>query len=206
MIIMEQTKRYELPKLAYGYKDLAPFLSEEQLTVHHTKHHAAYVNAANAILDRMARARAENADIDAKGTLKDLSFQIGGHYLHSVYWETLCPAGKGGEPQGKLKVELEKEFGSIERFKREFSAAAGSAEGSGWAVLVYCMALKKPIIMQVEKHNVNVIPGFRVLMSLDVWEHAYYIDYKNLRPKYIEAFWNQVDWAEVGKKLDAMLR
>ncbi|NLX47601.1 MAG: superoxide dismutase [Euryarchaeota archaeon] len=203
---MEQTKRYELPKLAYGYKDLAPFLSEEQLTVHHTKHHAAYVNAANAILDRMARARAENADIDAKGTLKDLSFQIGGHYLHSVYWETLCPAGKGGEPQGKLKVELEKEFGSIERFKREFSAAAGSAEGSGWAVLVYCMALKKPIIMQVEKHNVNVIPGFRVLMSLDVWEHAYYIDYKNLRPKYIEAFWNQVDWAEVGKKLDAMLR
>jgi len=206
VIIMEQTKRYELPKLAYGYKDLAPFLSEEQLTVHHTKHHAAYVNAANAILDRMARARAENADIDAKGTLKDLSFQIGGHYLHSVYWETLCPAGKGGEPQGKLKVELEKEFGSIERFKREFSAAAGSAEGSGWAVLVYCMALKKPIIMQVEKHNVNVIPRFRVLMSLDVWEHAYYIDYKNLRPKYIEAFWNQVDWAEVGKKLDAMLR
>ncbi len=203
---MEQAKRYELPKLAYGYKDLAPFLSEEQLTVHHTKHHAAYVNAANAILDKMDKARAENADLDMKGMLKDLSFQIGGHYLHSVYWETLCPAGKGGEPSGKLKAELEKEFGSLERFKKEFTAAAASAEGSGWAVLVYCMALHKPIIMQVEKHNVNVIPGFRVLMSLDVWEHAYYIDYKNLRPKYIEAFWNQVNWDAVGKKLDAILK
>ncbi|HQM67558.1 MAG TPA: superoxide dismutase, partial [Methanomassiliicoccales archaeon] len=167
---MEQPKRYELPKLAYGYKDLAPFLSEEQLTVHHTKHHAAYVNAANAILDKLDKARAEGADVDAKGMLKDLSFQVGGHYLHSVFWETLCPAGKGGEPTGRLKEELVKEFGSIERFKKEFSAAAASAEGSGWAVLVYCMALHKPLIMQVEKHNVNVIPGFRVLMDLDVWE------------------------------------
>ena len=118
----------------------------------------------------------------------------------------MSPVGKGGEPQGKLKAELEKEFGSIERFKKEFTAAAASAEGSGWAVLVFCRTLNKPIIMQVEKHNVNVIPGFRVLMSLDVWEHAYYIDYKNLRPKYIEAFWNQVNWDAVGKKLDAILK
>jgi Fe-Mn family superoxide dismutase len=203
---MEQIKRYELPKLAYGYKDLAPFLSEEQLTVHHTKHHAAYVNAANAILDKMDKARADGADLDMKAVSKDLSFQVGGHYLHSVFWETLAPAGKGGEPAGKLKEELVKEFGSIERFKKEFTAAAASAEGSGWAVLVYCLALHKPIIMQVEKHNVNVIPGFRVLMDLDVWEHAYYIDYKNLRPKYVEAFWNHVNWDAVGKKLDAILK
>jgi superoxide dismutase, Fe-Mn family len=203
---MEQAKRYELPKLAYGYKDLVPFLSEEQLTVHHTKHHAAYVNGANAILDKLEKARAENADLDMKAIDKELSFQIGGHYLHSVFWETLAPAGKGGEPHGKLKDELVKEFSSIDRFKKEFTAAASSAEGSGWAVLVYCMALHKPIIMQVEKHNVNVIPGFRVLMDLDVWEHAYYIDYKNIRPKYIEAFWNHVNWDAVEKKLEAMLK
>ncbi len=203
---MEQTNRYELPKLAYGYKDLAPFLSEEQLTVHHTKHHAAYVNAANAILDKMDKARKEGADLDWKAVMKDLSFQVSGHYLHSVLWENLAPAGKGGEPKGMLLEELVKEFGSIERFKKEFSAVAGSAEGSGWAVLVYCLATHRPLLMQVEKHNVNAITGFRLLMALDVWEHAYYIDYKNLRPKYVEAFWNHVNWDAVEKKLEAVLK
>jgi Fe-Mn family superoxide dismutase len=203
---MEQAKRYELPKLAYGYNELAPFLSEEQLTVHHTKHHAAYVNAANAIMDKMDKARADNADQDWKGVMKDLSFQIGGHVLHKNMWENLAPAGKGGEPKGKLLDVLTKEFGSIERFKKEFSAVAAGAEGSGWAVLVFCSLLQKPIIMQVEKHNVNVIPSFRILMVLDVWEHAYYIDYKNLRPKYIEAFWNHVNWDTVEKRLTPLLK
>ncbi len=203
---MEQANRYELPKLAFGYKDLAPFLSEEQLTVHHTKHHAAYVNSANAILDKMDKARQDNADLDWKAVMKDMSFQIGGHVLHKYMWENLAPAGKGGAPAGKLLEELTKEFGSIERFKKEFSAVAGSAEGSGWAVLVYCLGTHKPLLMQVEKHNVNAIPGFRILMVLDVWEHAYYIDYKNLRAKYVEAFWNHVNWDVVGKRLEAILK
>jgi Fe-Mn family superoxide dismutase len=138
--------------------------------------------------------------------MKDLSFQIGGHVLHKNMWENLAPAGKGGEPKGKLLEVMTKEFGSIERFKKEFSAVAAGAEGSGWAVLVFCSVLQKPIIMQVEKHNVNVIPSFRILMVLDVWEHAYYIDYKNLRPKYIEAFWNHVNWDAVEKKLTPLLK
>jgi Fe-Mn family superoxide dismutase len=203
---MEQVKRYELPKLAYGYKDLAPFLSEEQLTVHHTKHHAAYVNAANAILDKLDKARAENADLDWKAVMKDLSFQAGGHILHKFMWENLAPTGKGGEPKGRLLEELTKEFGSIERFKKEFSAVAAGTEGSGWAVLVYCGLTHKPLLVQVEKHNVNVIPQLRILMVLDVWEHAYYIDYKNLRPKYVEAFWNNVNWDTVEKRLEAILK
>jgi len=203
---MEQAKRYELPKLAYGYKDLAPFLSEEQLTVHHTKHHAAYVNAANALIDKVEKAREANIDLDWKAISKDLTFQIGGHILHMYMWENLAPAGKGGEPQGKLKEVLIKEFGSIERFKKEFSAVAASTEGSGWAVLVFCTGLQRPMLMQVEKHNVNVIPGFRILMALDVWEHAYYIDYKNLRAKYIEAFWNHVNWDAVEKRLEPLLK
>jgi Fe-Mn family superoxide dismutase len=203
---MEQAKRYELPKLAYGYNELAPFLSEEQLTVHHTKHHAAYVNAANAILEKMEKARAEGTDLDWKALAKDMSFQVGGHILHKFMWENLAPAGKGGEPKGKLLEVLVKEFGSIERFKKEFSAMATSAEGSGWAVLVWCAGTNRPFMMQVEKHNVNVFPGFRMLMVLDVWEHAYYIDYKNLRPKYVEAFWNHVNWGTVENRLDAILK
>jgi len=203
---LEQAKRYELPKLAYGYKDLAPFLSEEQLTVHHTKHHAAYVNAANALIDKIEKARVEGTDLDWKALAKDMSFQVGGHILHMYMWQNLAPAGMGGEPKGKLLEVLNKEFGSIERFKKEFSAMAASAEGSGWAVLVWCAGTERPFIMQVEKHNVNVFPGFRMLMVLDVWEHAYYVDYKNLRAKYVEAFWNHVNWDTVGKRLEAILK
>ena len=203
---MAQGNRYELPKLDYGYNELAPFLSEEQLTVHHTKHHAAYVNAANALIEKAEKARESNTDLDWKAVSKDLSFQIGGHMLHKYMWENLAPAGKGGEPKGKLKEVLVKEFGSIERFKKEFSAVAASTEGSGWAVMVFCAGLQRPLLMQVEKHNVNVIPSFRILMVLDVWEHAYYIDYKNLRPKYIEAFWNHVNWDAVEKRLEPLLK
>jgi Fe-Mn family superoxide dismutase len=114
--------------------------------------------------------------------------------------------GKGGDsPGGKLGDALAHEFGSFERFKKEFTQVASSAEGSGWAVLTYCRSIERPMIMQVEKHNVNVMPGFKPLLVLDVWEHAYYVDYRNLRPKYIEAFWNHVDWGTAQKRFDDIL-
>lgn len=200
---METGKKYELPALKYGYKDLAPFLSEEQLMLHHDKHHAAYVNAANGILDKIAAARKDNNDLDMKAIAKDLSFQVGGHHLHKMFWMNLAPTGQGGgSPGGKLGDALNAEFGSFDRFKKEFSAAAASAEGSGWAALVYDRMTQRPLITQIEKHNVNVIPGFKILMVLDVWEHAYYVDYKNLRPKYVEGFWNNVNWDFVSEQLD----
>jgi Fe-Mn family superoxide dismutase len=204
---METSNLYVLPKLPYEYKDLQPYMSEEQLRIHHSKHHQAYVNGANAIFQRLDKARKEGADIDVKATLKELSFNIGGHILHSLFWGNLAPASKGGgKPGGALGDALDKEFGSFERFKKEFTAAAVSVEGSGWAALTLCKQTNRPIIMQIEKHNTNVYPAFRILMVLDVFEHAYYIDYKNERAKFVDAFWNIVNWDEVNKRLKEALK
>jgi Fe-Mn family superoxide dismutase len=204
---MEAKTFYALPQLTYGYDQLQPYISKEQLTLHHQKHHQAYVTGANAILERLDKARKEGADFDVKATLKELSFHIGGHLLHSLFWANLSPAGKGGEkPTGALATNLEKEFGSFDRFKKEFSLAATSVEGSGWAALTFCRQTNRPIIMQIEKHNTNVYPMFTILMVIDAWEHAYYLDYKNERAKFVEAFWNIVNWDEVNKRLGKIMK
>ncbi|MBI5253726.1 MAG: superoxide dismutase [Euryarchaeota archaeon] len=194
---------YSLPELPYGYKDLEPHISEEQLRIHHDKHHQAYVNSANAIIQKLDKARKDGADIDVKSTLKELSFHIGGHILHSLFWSNLAPKGKSGEkPGGVLGDAIEREFGSFDRFRKEFTQAAVSVEGSGWAALTFCRQTNRPMIMQIEKHNINVYPAFRILMVLDVWEHAYYLDYKNERAKFVDAFWNIVNWNEVNKRAE----
>jgi len=205
---MEAAKFYVLPKLPYGYKDLEPHMSEQQLTIHHQKHHQAYVNGANTILERLDKSRKEGTDMDVKATLKELSWNIGGHLLHSLLWGNLAPTSKGagGKPSGTLGNAIEKEFGSFERFRKEFTQTALSVEGSGWAALTLCRQTRRPIIMQIEKHNTNVYPTFRILMVLDVFEHAYYIDYKNERAKFIDAFWNIVNWNEVNKRLEESLK
>ena len=204
---MEQAKLYVLPQLPYGYGDLQPYMSEEQLRIHHSKHHQAYVNGANAILQRLDKSRREKLDVDVKASLKELSWNVAGHLLHSLFWENLAPPSKGGEePGGKLADKIVEDFGSFERFKKEFSQAAISVEGSGWAALTLCRQTGRLMLMQVEKHNVNVYPAFPILMVLDVFEHAYYIDYKNDRGKFVEAFWNIVNWDTVGKRLGDALK
>lgn len=204
---MEKVKFYALPQLSYGYKDLEPYMSEEQLRIHHSKHHQAYVNGANAILERLDKARRENTEIDIKSTLKELSWNVGGHLLHSLFWGNLAPPSRGGgKPGGALADMIVKEFGSFERFQKEFSQAASTVEGSGWAALTLCRQTGRPMIMQIEKHNTNVYPMFRIIMVLDVFEHAYYIDYKNDRGKFVEAFWKIVNWNEVEKRLEEALK
>lgn len=199
---MEKSKFYTLPELPYKYDALSPHISEEQLRIHHQNHHQAYVTGGNAILEKLDKARKENAELDIKSALKTLSFHIGGQVLHSLFWPSMAPAGKGGgKPGGAIGEAISKEFGNFERFKKEFSETANSVEGSGWAALTLCRQTNRPIIMQIEKHNNNVYPMFRILMVLDVWEHAYYIDYKNQRAKFVEAFWNIVNWDEVEKGL-----
>ena len=201
-------KLYSLPKLPYDYAALEPYISEQQLTIHHTKHHQAYVNGANALLEKFMKSRKEGSDMDMKASAKELSFHIGGYRLHSLFWENMAPAGKGGggAPKGELAKAIDAEYGSFERFKKEFTQAASSVEGSGWAALTYCRIAERPGIMQIEKHNVNVIPGFAILMTLDVWEHAYYLDYKNDRNKFIEAFWNIVNWNVVNDRFVAWVK
>jgi superoxide dismutase, Fe-Mn family len=199
---MESVKSFSLPKLQYDYKALMPYMSEEQLKFHHDKHHQAYVNGANAIFEKLDKARKENTDIDMKATLKELSFHIGGHLLHSTFWENMAPSSKGGgRPSGAIAEVIDKEFGSFDRFKMEFTKAANSVEGSGWAVLAMQQCVDRPLIMQIEKHNVNVYPSFRFLLVLDVWEHAYYLDYRNDRAKFVEGFWNVVNWDYANKIL-----
>lgn len=197
---------YALPKLPFETNALQPFISKELLEIHYTKHHQAYVNGANSILENLEKARREGTDLDMKSTLKTLSFNIGGHILHSLFWNNLASVEKNGRPSATLNEVIENEFGRFDRFKKEFAQAALSVEGSGWAALAFDSQLKRPIIMQIEKHNVNIYPAFKILMLLDVWEHAYYLDYKNDRAKFIEAFWNIINWDEVNRRLDEILK
>ncbi len=197
-------KKYELPPLPYAPDALEPHISKEQLSLHHDKHHQAYVTGANADLEKLEKARQEGTEIDMKALLKELSFNIGGHVLHDLFWPTMAPAGKGGggPPGGALADLIDGEWGSFDRFKAEFTKTAASVEGSGWAALAYCTMTDRPMIMQIEKHNNHVYPTFRILMVLDVWEHAYYVDHRNNRAGFIEAFWNVVNWDTVNKRLE----
>lgn len=208
--IMEKVKSFTLPKLPYEYNALAPYISEDQLKLHHDKHHQAYVNGANKLLASIDEAMKTGTQLDywisfgyVKALAKELSFNVGGHMLHTAFWENMAPAGKGGggQPSGAIADVINKEFGSFDTFKKMFSATATSTEGSGWAALAMHPCIGRPIIVQIEKHNVNVIPNFQILMALDVWEHAYYVDYKNDRAKFVEAFWNVVNWDKVNKNL-----
>ena len=192
---------YKLPDLPYKYNELEPYISEEQLKIHHQKHHQAYVNGANAIFDKLDKARKESAEIDMKSTLKDLSFHVSGFILHNLFWQNLLPAKNKVEVSGELKNKIVADFGSFDRFKKELTQAASSVEGSGWAALVLDKESKRLLIMQIEKHNLNTYPSSRILLVLDVWEHAYYVDYKNDRAKFVDSFWNIINWKEAEKRL-----
>ncbi|MCK5332666.1 superoxide dismutase [Candidatus Parcubacteria bacterium] len=199
-------KFYSLPDLRYNYDVLVPFVSEQQLRIHHQKHHAGYVAGANASFEALDQARNKGIDLDMKAVLKNQAFHLGGYLLHIMFWKNLAPVNAGaGEPSGKILQEINDEFGSFERFQKEFSQTALSTEGSGWAALVYCKRTKRPLLMQIEKHNVNVYPNFKILLVLDVWEHAYYIDYKNDRAKYVEAFWQVVNWKKVEERFERVV-
>lgn len=193
--------RFTLPNFPYDYKALEPYLSEQLLTLHHLKHHQAYVNGANMDLEKLEKAREEGSEVDLKAILKELSFNLGGHILHSLFWENLAPEGQGGQPNGHLAQLLSNEFGSLERFQKEFAQTANTVEGSGWAVLTLDTIPQRPLLMQIEKHNHCIYPGNKILLVLDVWEHAYYLDYKNERAKFIEAFWKIVNWNAVNDRL-----
>ncbi len=196
--------RYELPSLPYGYAELEPHISEEQLKIHHQKHHKAYVDGANSILDKLDKARKEGSEIEMKSALKALTFNIGGHKMHSLFWENLSPDPK--EPKGSLLEMIDGDLGGFARFEKEFSDCALTVEGSGWAVLTFDPEIGKLIIGQIEKHGNNVYASLPILMVMDMFEHAYYLDRKNDKAEYFRNCWQAIDWEVVENRLLSLSR
>lgn len=194
-------KKYTLPSLPYAYNALEPVISAEIMTLHHTKHHQAYVNGANAALERLEKQRKGENPENIRGILRDLSFNLSGHKLHSVFWPNMAPPGKGGgAPGGAIADQINKDFGSFENFKKQFSDAAKNVEAVGWAILTYDAESETLVIYQVEKQNFMHPPDLPLLLTLDVWEHAYYLQYKNDRGAYVDKWWEVVNWDDVDKR------
>jgi Fe-Mn family superoxide dismutase len=196
---------YKQRELKYPLNGLEPHISEEQLSVHYNKHHTGYIKNANALMEKLDAARKSGEDLDMKSVTKSLTFNMGGHILHSLFWENMVPEKDAkGKPEGKTAALIDKNFGSFDRFKDEFSKIALSIEGSGWAALAYDWQSEKLILLQIEKHNVNIVPSLYILLVLDMWEHAFYIDYKNVKEDFVENFWKIVNWDEVETRLEGM--
>jgi Fe-Mn family superoxide dismutase len=194
-------KKYELPPLPYSYEALEPYISREIMTLHHTKHHQAYVTGANAALERLEKQRKGENPENVRGILRDLSFNLSGHKLHAVFWPNMAPTGKGGgTPGGRLADQINRDFGSFEAFKKQFSDAAKNVEAVGWAILTYDAESDTLLIYQVEKQNFMHPPDLPLILTLDVWEHAYYLQYKNDRASYVDNWWNVVNWDDAEKR------
>ncbi len=198
--------RYKLPDLPYAYNALVPTISEEIMRLHHDKHHLAYVNGANAALDKLQKARETGfAGVDVKAIERDLAFHGSGHTMHSTFWPNMKPQG-GGKPGGRIADQINTDFGKFDSFKEQFSTAAKQVEGSGWSVLAYEPWSDQLMTLQAEKHNDLTVQGVVPLLVLDVWEHAYYLQYKNDRASYVDAWWNVVNWDDVEKRFEKAKR
>jgi Fe-Mn family superoxide dismutase len=170
------------------------------MELHHDKHHLAYVNGANAALEKLEKARKDSSvQINYREVLRDLSFNLNGHVLHTIFWNNMKSPENNNKPGGKIGDAIDKNFGSFEAFKKEFSETAKSVEGSGWAVLT-SDEKGNLFIFNIEKHNLMHIAGFNPLLVLDVWEHAYYLQYKNNRASYVENFFSIINWTDVEKR------
>lgn len=198
-------KEYTLPDLPYAYDALEPHIDKQTVTLHHDKHHQAYVNGLNATLKGLSDARAKGDFSAIKALTRDLAFHGSGVVLHNLYWEGLCPATQSKEPAaGPFIDQVNRDFGSLKALKAEMSAMAKAVEGSGWAVLAWEPLGGRLLVMQAENHQKLTIWGVRPLFVIDVWEHAYYLKYQNRRPEYVDAIWNVVNWAEIERKFRAM--
>lgn len=190
--------KFLLPDLKYGYDALEPFIDQTTMTIHHTKHHAAYVNNLNAALENYPELQEKSLE-DLLRSLDKLPQQIywavrnngGGHYNHSFFWSIIGPGG--GSPSGKLADKIAADLGSMDNFKEAFAKAALSRFGSGWAWLVKDSAGNLSVISTPNQDS-PISDGLTPILGLDVWEHAYYLKYQNRRADYIQAWWNIVNW------------
>ena len=200
---------HTLPELPYAYNALEPYVDKQTMEIHHQKHHAAYIAKLNAALESHPDLQEKSVE-DLLKNLSALPESIqtavrnngGGHYNHTIFWNIMGP-GSGGDPVGDLASAIDGKFGSFAAFKDEFAGAAANRFGSGWAWLVLDSSSNLAVMSSPNQDN-PVSEGFKPLMGLDVWEHAYYLKYQNRRPEYIENWWNVVNWRVVGERYESM--
>lgn len=196
-------KKYTLPDLPYKTSALEPHLVSDILELHHDKHHRAYVDGANATLDKMAEMR-ESGDFSALNQLqKDLAFNLSGHVLHSMFWRNMTPNG-GGTPDGELNDAIERDFGSFDALRQQMTKAALSIQGSGWASLAWEPLGERLVVEQVYDHQGNIGNATTPVLVLDMWEHAYYLQYRNEKAKWVDSFWDIVNWKDVAARLKSV--
>lgn len=191
---------YTLPDLPYDFAALEPHISGKIMELHHDKHHATYVAGANTALEKLEEARATGDFANINKLSKDLAFNLGGHVNHSIFWTNLSPEG-GGAPEGELAAAIDDQFGSFAKFQAHFTAAAVGIQGSGWAVLGWDPVGQKLVIEQLSDQQGNTNLGLTPVFQLDMWEHAFYLDYLNVKADYVKAVWNIANWANVAERL-----
>jgi Fe-Mn family superoxide dismutase len=193
---------YSLPDLPYDYGALEPHIAGEIMQLHHSKHHQTYVNGLNDVLDKLTAAR-EKGDFGAiVGLEKTLAFNLGGHVNHSIFWQNLSPDG-GGKPESELAAAIDDHFGSFDAFRAHFTATATTIQGSGWAILGWDTLGSRLLVHQLYDQQANLPAGQVPLVMLDMWEHAFYLQYRNVKPDYVKAWWNVVNWADAGDRFRA---
>ncbi|MGY3128966.1 Fe-Mn family superoxide dismutase [Agrococcus sp. UYP33] len=193
---------YTLPELPYDYAALEPHISAKIMELHHDKHHKAYVDGANTALEKLEAAR-DADDFGAVNKLeKDLAFHLGGHTNHTVFWNNLSGDG-GGEPEGELHAAIGEFFGGFGKFQSHFSQNATAIQGSGWSVLAWDSVGSRLNIFQLFDQQGNIPVGTHPILMLDMWEHAFYLDYLNVKADYVKAFWNIVNWQDAQARFDA---
>ncbi|MCI1747411.1 MAG: superoxide dismutase [Acidipropionibacterium sp.] len=188
---------YTLPDLDYDYGALEPYISGQIMQLHHDKHHQTYVTGANTALEKLAEAR-DKGDLGAVNKLaKDLAFNLGGHINHSVFWKNMSPDG-GGRPEGTdLAAAIDEYFGSFEGFQNQFNETAKGLQGSGWSLLAWDVIGQRLNVLQLFDQQGNVPSSQIPVLQLDMWEHAYYLQYQNVKADYVKNWWNVVNWADV---------
>ena len=196
---------FELPALPYAYDALEPTIGQETMTIHHDKHHAAYVSNLNAAIEKapeLADKSIEDLIVNLDSAPDSVKSAVrnngGGHINHTMFWETMTPGG-ASEPTGALKDAIDSAFGSFDDFKTKFNAAGAGQFGSGWAWLVKDASGQLQVVSTPNQDN-PLTQGHTPLLGNDVWEHAYYLNYQNARPKYLEAWWSVVNWDVVAER------
>jgi Fe-Mn family superoxide dismutase len=190
---------YTLPDLPYDLGALEPHYSAKVLELHHDKHHAAYVKGVNDTLEKLADARSKDDFGSIVGLQKSLAFNLSGHVLHSLFWQNLSPDG-GGTPEGELASAIDEFFGSFDAFRAQLSEATTTVQGSGWGSLAWEPLGQRLYVEQIYDHQGNVGQSGVNLLVFDAWEHAYYLQYLNVRANYVEALWNIVNWPDIAAR------